>query len=82
MYLLFSSSVKPFAATAVAQGAYPGGTAVAETYGNAAGPPGAPPAWEGRSIGTQKLRLVEFQAFLEQQRDADNVSGYHGYMGI
>ncbi|CAN0431356.1 unnamed protein product [Lampetra planeri] len=29
------------------------------------------PAWQGRSIGTSKLRLVEFSAFLEQQRDAD-----------
>ncbi|XP_071941949.1 transcriptional enhancer factor TEF-1-like isoform X2 [Antedon mediterranea] len=32
----------------------------------------APPAWEGRSIGTRKLRLVEFQAFLDYQRDPDN----------
>uniref|UniRef100_A0A8C9TV33 Transcriptional enhancer factor TEF-1-like n=1 Tax=Scleropages formosus TaxID=113540 RepID=A0A8C9TV33_SCLFO len=30
------------------------------------------PAWEGRSIGTSKLRLVEFSAFLEQQRDQDS----------
>uniref|UniRef100_G3PT15 TEA domain transcription factor 1 n=1 Tax=Gasterosteus aculeatus aculeatus TaxID=481459 RepID=G3PT15_GASAC len=36
-------------------------------------PTGAPtaPAWQGRSIGTSKLRLVEFSAFLEQQRDPD-----------
>lgn len=33
------------------------------------------PAWQGRSIGTSKLRLVEFSAFLEQQRDPDSVSG-------
>lgn len=32
------------------------------------------PAWQGRSIGTTKLRLVEFSAFLEQQRDPDSVS--------
>lgn len=41
-------------------------------------PPAAPaptaPAWQGRSIGTSKLRLVEFSAFLEQQRDPDSVS--------
>uniref|UniRef100_A0A673CPK2 TEA domain transcription factor 1 n=1 Tax=Sphaeramia orbicularis TaxID=375764 RepID=A0A673CPK2_9TELE len=30
------------------------------------------PAWQGRSIGTSKLRLVEFSAFLEQQRDPDS----------
>uniref|UniRef100_A0A8C5GX09 TEA domain-containing protein n=1 Tax=Gouania willdenowi TaxID=441366 RepID=A0A8C5GX09_GOUWI len=30
------------------------------------------PAWHGRSIGTSKLRLVEFSAFLEQQRDPDS----------
>lgn len=32
------------------------------------------PAWQGRSIGTTKLRLVEFSAFLEQQRDPESVS--------
>uniref|UniRef100_A0A9J8ALD9 TEA domain transcription factor 1 n=1 Tax=Cyprinus carpio carpio TaxID=630221 RepID=A0A9J8ALD9_CYPCA len=30
------------------------------------------PAWQGRSIGTSKLRLVEFSAFLEHQRDPDS----------
>lgn len=30
--------------------------------------------WEGRSIATQKLRLVEFSAFMESQRDPDTVS--------
>ncbi|KAA0723766.1 Transcriptional enhancer factor TEF-1 NTEF-1 [Triplophysa tibetana] len=38
-------------------------------------PPAAPvpaaPAWQGRSIGTSKLRLVEFSAYLEHQRDPD-----------
>ncbi|KAM7003140.1 transcriptional enhancer factor TEF-1a [Tautogolabrus adspersus] len=29
------------------------------------------PAWHGRSIGTTKLRLVEFSSFLETQRDQD-----------
>ncbi|XP_033102042.1 transcriptional enhancer factor TEF-1-like isoform X3 [Anneissia japonica] len=42
-------------------------------YTSAPPPPNsAPPAWEGRSIGTRKLRLVEFQAFLDYQRDQDN----------
>ena len=31
------------------------------------------PAWQGRSIAGPKVRLVEFSAFLEQQRDADSV---------
>ena len=31
------------------------------------------PPWQGRSISGPKLRLVEFSAFLEQQRDHDNV---------
>uniref|UniRef100_A0A8D0AV52 TEA domain transcription factor 1 n=1 Tax=Sander lucioperca TaxID=283035 RepID=A0A8D0AV52_SANLU len=29
------------------------------------------PAWQGRSIGTTKLRLVEFASFLETQRDQE-----------
>ncbi|PIK51789.1 putative transcriptional enhancer factor TEF-1 isoform X9 [Apostichopus japonicus] len=32
------------------------------------------PPGEGRSIGTRRLRLVEFQAFLEHQRENDNYS--------
>ena len=32
------------------------------------------PAWQGRSIAGPKLRLVEFSAFLEQQRDPESVS--------
>jgi hypothetical protein len=31
------------------------------------------PAWQGRSIAGPKLRLVEFSAFLEQQRDPEQV---------
>ncbi|XP_076332152.1 transcriptional enhancer factor TEF-1-like isoform X2 [Tachypleus tridentatus] len=33
--------------------------------------PIASPSWEGRSIATHKLRLVEFSAFMEQQQDND-----------
>merc|ERR1719507_2676327 len=29
----------------------------------------ASPAWQGRSIGNNKLRLLEFTAFVEQPRD-------------
>ena len=47
----------------------------AAATGAAPGPqPHAAPAWEGRSIATHKLRLVEFSAFLEQQTDHDTVS--------
>ncbi|AWP08950.1 Transcriptional enhancer factor TEF-1 [Scophthalmus maximus] len=35
------------------------------------------PAWQGRSIGTTKLRLVEFSSFLETQRDQEAVSDTH-----
>ena len=31
------------------------------------------PAWQGRSIAGSKLRLVEFSAFLDQQREPDSV---------
>lgn len=37
------------------------------------------PAWQGRSIGTTKLRLVEFSSFLETQRDQEAVS-YSAHM--
>ena len=40
-------------------------------------PPAPPPPWEGRAIATHKLRLVEFSAFLEQQRDPDTVTIKH-----
>lgn len=32
---------------------------------------GMTPSWEGRSIATHKLRLVEFSAFMELQQDPD-----------
>ena len=32
----------------------------------------ASPAWQGRSIATHRLRLVEFSAYVEQQRDPEN----------
>ena len=40
-------------------GALPGSTAASS------------PAWQGRSIATQKLRLVEFSAFVESQGEPD-----------
>uniref|UniRef100_A0A4W4G829 TEA domain-containing protein n=1 Tax=Electrophorus electricus TaxID=8005 RepID=A0A4W4G829_ELEEL len=61
-----------------AQQAYPIQPAVTtaiSSYESAAAPAPTVPAWQGRSVGTTKLRLVEFSAFLEQQRDPDSVSG-------
>jgi len=45
-------------------------------YEPATAPAPTVPAWQGRSIGTSKLRLVEFSAFLEHQRDPDSVSSF------
>uniref|UniRef100_A0AAR2KWG6 TEA domain transcription factor 1 n=1 Tax=Pygocentrus nattereri TaxID=42514 RepID=A0AAR2KWG6_PYGNA len=62
--------IKPFA-----QQAYPIQPAVTtaiSSYESTAAPAPTVPAWQGRSIGTTKLRLVEFSAFLEQQRDPDS----------
>lgn len=38
--------------------------------------PGAPP-WQGRSIASSKLRMLEFSAFLEQPQDPETVSRGH-----
>ncbi|KAK7833388.1 hypothetical protein U0070_017387, partial [Myodes glareolus] len=64
------TSVKPFV-----QQAYPiqpAVTAPIPGFEPASAPAPSVPAWQGRSIGTTKLRLVEFSAFLEQQRDPDS----------
>lgn len=46
---------------------------IAAGYEPTTAPTPTAPAWQGRSIGTSKLRLVEFSAFLEQQRDPESV---------
>ncbi|XP_031442785.1 transcriptional enhancer factor TEF-1 isoform X2 [Clupea harengus] len=64
-----SQDIKPFV-----QQAYPIQPAVTtaiSSYESATAPPSGP-AWQGRSIGTTKLRLVEFSSFLEHQRDPDS----------
>ena len=38
----------------------------------AASPQLGSPAWQGRSIGNNKLRLLEFSAYVEQPRDTDS----------
>jgi len=68
-YFYFTHSVKPFSQSAYAAGK----PAAAVSSPDMALQAAPPPAWEGRAIATHKLRLVEFSAFMEQQRDADNV---------
>nr|CAD7263620.1 unnamed protein product [Timema shepardi] len=69
-----SQDVKPFS-----QPPYSGkpATAVSSSDMSLQAPP--PPPWEGRAIATHKLRLVEFSAFMEQQRDADT---YHKHLFV
>lgn len=65
-----SQDVKPFV-----QQAYPiqpSVTAPISGFEPTSAPAPSVPAWQGRSIGTTKLRLVEFSAFLEQQRDPES----------
>ncbi|XP_063049317.1 transcriptional enhancer factor TEF-1 [Engraulis encrasicolus] len=38
------------------------------------------PAWQGRSIGTSKLRLLDFSAFLEHPRESD--ANYNKHMFV
>ncbi|CAH0769179.1 unnamed protein product [Bemisia tabaci] len=58
-----SQDVKPFA-----QPGYTGSKpSTAVSGSDLQAPP--PPPWEGRAIATHKLRLVEFTAFMENQRD-------------
>ncbi|XP_038663880.1 transcriptional enhancer factor TEF-1 isoform X6 [Scyliorhinus canicula] len=65
-----SQDVKPFAQQPYA--GQPAVTTPISGYESTAAPTPSVPAWQGRSIGTSKLRLVEFSAFLEQQRDPDS----------
>ncbi|XP_062868600.1 transcriptional enhancer factor TEF-1 isoform X2 [Trichomycterus rosablanca] len=65
-----SQDIKPFV-----QQAYPiqpTVTTAISSYESSAPPAPTVPAWQGRSIGTTKLRLVEFSAFLEQQREPES----------
>lgn len=64
-------SIKPFAQTGyVASAAGKPTTAVSSDLQ----PPPTLPPWEGRSIATPKLRLVEFSAFMEHHTEPDTVS--------
>ncbi|XP_046712760.1 transcriptional enhancer factor TEF-1 isoform X5 [Silurus meridionalis] len=65
-----SQDIKPFAPQAYP--IQPTVTTAISSYESTAAPAPTVPAWQGRSIGTSKLRLVEFSAFLEQQREPDS----------
>ncbi|XP_055925084.1 transcriptional enhancer factor TEF-1-like isoform X5 [Argiope bruennichi] len=66
---------------------------VSQPYGMGPKPPAVPvsgvdllntpslPSFEGRAIATHKLRLVELSAFMEQQRDPENVK-YHKHLFV
>ncbi|XP_076011688.1 transcriptional enhancer factor TEF-1 isoform X1 [Genypterus blacodes] len=65
-----SQDIKPF--TQQSYPIQPAVTTAISSYESTAAQAPTAPAWQGRSIGTSKLRLVEFSAFLEQQRDPDS----------
>ncbi|XP_051919621.1 transcriptional enhancer factor TEF-1 isoform X7 [Hippocampus zosterae] len=65
-----SQDIKPF--TQQAYPIQPAVTTAISSYEPTTASAPTAPAWQGRSIGTTKLRLVEFSAFLEQQRDPDS----------
>jgi len=72
-----SQDVKPF----VSQPAYavPNKSGSSVTGADLISSGSSAPPWEGRAIATHKLRLVEFSAFLEQQRDPDT---YHKHLFV
>jgi len=66
--------VKPFAQSPFLQGDKTP-TSLSMGMGALTGSPqiGSPtPAWQGRSIGNSKLRLLEFSAYVEQPRDSES----------
>ena len=74
VFPLFLLSIKPFGSGGQA---YPPIATTVSEYASLT-PQNVPQAWEGRSIGMRRLRLVEFQAFIERTRDPDNVSPVPG----
>lgn len=66
-----SQDIKPFQ-----QAPYAGKPSATAVSSSDIMPPQPPPPWEGRAIATHKLRLVEFSAYMDQQRDQDIVSDF------
>ena len=78
MFMYSVDSMKPYG-----PGGYGGGSMMdikptinpqMPLVGGPISPSGGGEAWEGRSIAGPKLRLCDFSAFLEQQRDSETVS--------
>ncbi|KAI5733435.1 hypothetical protein M8J76_011969 [Diaphorina citri] len=73
-----SQDVKPFT-----QPPYSGGTKPPSTVSTTVPPElqsSSLPPWEGRAIATQKLRLVEFFAYMEDNREPE--STYHKHLFV
>ncbi|KAM9815720.1 transcriptional enhancer factor TEF-1-like isoform X2 [Syngnathus typhle] len=64
-----SEDIKPFSQQAYS--VQTAGTTTITGYERPAAESHREPAWQGRSIGTTKLRLAEFSSFLETQRDQE-----------
>ncbi|XP_019733778.1 transcriptional enhancer factor TEF-1-like isoform X2 [Hippocampus comes] len=64
-----SEDIKPFSQQAYS--VQTAGTTTITGYERPAAESHREPAWQGRSIGTTKLRLVEFSSFLETHRDQE-----------
>lgn len=73
-----SQDVKPFAQPPYTTGKPATAVGGAELTPGGLQTPATLP-WEGRAIATHKLRLVEFSAFMEQQRDPDT---YHKHLFV
>ncbi|XP_030070299.1 transcriptional enhancer factor TEF-3 [Microcaecilia unicolor] len=65
-----SQDVKPFSQQVYIQPPLPSPMPGFESPTGLSAAPAAPP-WQGRSIASSKLRMLEFSAFLEQQQDPD-----------
>ncbi|XP_066906738.1 transcriptional enhancer factor TEF-1 isoform X1 [Halyomorpha halys] len=74
-----SQDVKPFAGAPAYSSGKPTSGVSASTAELGVPPP---PPWEGRAIATHKLRLVEFSAFMEQQREPDTYHKQHLFVHI
>ncbi|XP_029455837.1 transcriptional enhancer factor TEF-3 isoform X2 [Rhinatrema bivittatum] len=65
-----SQDVKPFSQQAYVQPPLPSPMSGFDSPAGLSTAPTAPP-WQGRSIASSKLRMLEFSAFLEHQQDPD-----------
>lgn len=74
-----SQDVKPFSQPPYPTGAKPPSSAVTSSVPPELQSTSLPP-WEGRAIATQKLRLVEFFAYMEDNREPE--STYHKHLFV